>query len=372
MSTAPPSPKDSESRPAPVVPATTATANSPEVNEAGTGAANGHVNADATVPPTETATQATSGEDSSGTARGKGELLAGKQAPTPAPQRESSIWPNDLPPSPPLTRSNTGESTGMKEVDLGDPLHLRVEEKAQVESEDEGEEEEEPTFATNAHAILEGEDEDDVDREPVKPRATVVRQPSRIQLDAKLEPQPWDLVDPPPNNGQTNAEYYAAMKGTKYNTLQSSRARAMIPKSSYYFGPPPSDSAYGTQPMGQIGLHHPREILRVERDYTGGELVQFAPIYPLELEGRITPTQFLETINAINELLISAHSLRHSFLDNVLSMLSLQLSRLILTSHYENTAGAHPDLNTRVYNPSGLNILWPQRVAFLFMEIEYY
>ncbi len=65
------------------------------------------------------------------------------------------------------------------------------------------------------------------------------------------------------------------------------RHRSLIPKSSYYFGPPAPDSAYGTAPIGQIGLHHPREILRIERDYTGGELIQFAPIYPLELEGRV-------------------------------------------------------------------------------------
>lgn len=39
--------------------------------------------------------------------------------------------------------------------------------------------------------------------------------------------------------------------------------------------------------MGHIGVHHPREIIRIERDYSGGELVQFAPIYPLELEGRV-------------------------------------------------------------------------------------
>jgi len=45
--------------------------------------------------------------------------------------------------------------------------------------------------------------------------------------------------------------------------------------------------------VGQIGVHHPREILRVERDYTGGELVQFAPIYPLELEGRVRVFFFL-------------------------------------------------------------------------------
>jgi len=152
--------------------------------------------------------------------------------------------------------------------------------------------------------------------------------------------------------------------------------RPLIPKSSYYFGPPPSDSAFGTPPAGQVGVHHPREIVRIERDYTGGELIQFAAIYPLEFEGRINPTQFLESINAINELLISAHSLRHSFLDNVLAVFSLQLSRLLLTSHYEKDMERlrylFDDLNAGLYNPVGLNLLWPRDVAFLFLEIEYY
>ena len=62
----------------------------------------------------------------------------------------------------------------------------------------------------------------------------------------------------------------------------------LIPKSSYYFGRPGPDSVYGTAPVGQIGVHHPRDILRVERDYTGGELIQFTAIYPLELEGRVS------------------------------------------------------------------------------------
>ena len=61
----------------------------------------------------------------------------------------------------------------------------------------------------------------------------------------------------------------------------------MIPHSSYYFGPPPLDSAYGTNPIGHIGVHHPRELLRIERDYSGGEVIQFSPVYPLELEGRV-------------------------------------------------------------------------------------
>jgi len=156
----------------------------------------------------------------------------------------------------------------------------------------------------------------------------------------------------------------------------SSAQRRLIPKSSYYFGPPGPDSAYGTAPVGQIGVHHPREILRVERDYTGGELIQFTAIYPLELEGRITPTQFLESINAINELLISAHSLRYTFFDNALAICSLQLSRAMKATHFEKEMKRLKDLiaqlNSELYNPVGLKILWPRNVAFLFLEIEYY
>ena len=39
--------------------------------------------------------------------------------------------------------------------------------------------------------------------------------------------------------------------------------------------------------MGQIGIHHPREIVRIERDYSGGEIIQFSAVYPLEFEGRV-------------------------------------------------------------------------------------
>lgn len=53
---------------------------------------------------------------------------------------------------------------------------------------------------------------------------------------------------------------------------------------------------------------------------------------------QITPTQFLETVNAINECLISAHSLRGSFVDNALAFFTLQLSRLVLKSHYEKVS----------------------------------
>lgn len=153
-------------------------------------------------------------------------------------------------------------------------------------------------------------------------------------------------------------------------------SRPLLPKSSYYFGPPPEDSAYGTPPVGQIGVHYPREMVRIERDYSGGELPQFAAIYPLELEGRISPTQFLESINSINELLISAYSPWHALIDNALAIFSLQLSKLFFRTHYrkemERLHEKIKDLNKVLFNPVGLNILWPRKVAFLFLEIEYY
>ncbi|KAI0932887.1 hypothetical protein AcW1_000123 [Taiwanofungus camphoratus] len=198
-----------------------------------------------------------------------------------------------------------------------------------------------------------------------------------LRLDVSPPSPPlWEQIDPPSNPSR---DPYATSQTRTLHEFASSkpmRSRPLIPASSYYFGPPPPDSAYGTPPVGHIGVHHPREIVRVERDYSGGELVQFASVYPLEFEGRITPTQFLETINAINELLLSAHSLRHSFFDNTISFLSLQLSRLVITSHYEKEMqqlhNLIDDLNVRLYNPVGLNILWPRKVAFLFLEIEYY
>ncbi|CAG7847974.1 SubName: Full=Putative uncharacterized protein {ECO:0000313/EMBL:EGN94093.1} [Serendipita indica DSM 11827] len=148
------------------------------------------------------------------------------------------------------------------------------------------------------------------------------------------------------------------------------------PRSAYPVGPPPIGSAYGTPPMGQIGVHYPREIIRIERDYSGGELVQFYPIYPIELEGRITPTQWLDTVNGINEILISAHSLKRAAFHHILSVLTLYISSMLMDSHYDKEMSRLrtfiDQCNEQLYHSQGLNILWPRSNGFLFLEIEYY
>lgn len=205
----------------------------------------------------------------------------------------------------------------------------------------------------------------------------------RLRLNSPPSPQPWDLGDLPTEkkdktdaNEHVNPDHYSTLNSKSFATMQRSRRRPLIPQSSYYFGLPPPDSAFGTPPVGQVGVHHPREIVRVERDYASGDVVQFSPVYPLEFEGRVTPTQFQNTINEINEILISAYSVRRSFVYNFLAVVTLQLSTLFLTSHYtkemQRLARRIEELNGELYNPVGLNIVWPRRVAFLFLEIEYY
>jgi len=173
--------------------------------------------------------------------------------------------------------------------------------------------------------------------------------------------------------GQTKEFHILRQKGSVDDANKRSNGK---PRSSYYIGPPGSNTAYGTPPVGQIGVHYPREIIRIERDYSLGELIQFSPTFPLELEGRITATQFIETVNSINEILISAHSLTWSTFDNVLATLTLYLSIIFLEKHYDKQmrrlAALLDSLNAELYNPQGLNILWPRQSAFLFLEIEYY
>lgn len=194
-----------------------------------------------------------------------------------------------------------------------------------------------------------------------------------LRLDippTSYSPPLWEIIGPTEDSESSRG------KKEPFDAQRSGASKRLIPKSSYYYGPPPPDTAFGTEPVGQIGTHHPREIVRIERDYSGGEIIQFSAVYPLEFEGRITPTQFLESINAINEILISAHSLSHSCLDNVLAFFTLQLSRLVTTTHYEKEMSrlhrSIDAMNTNMFNPVGLNIVWPKNVAFLFMEIEYY
>jgi hypothetical protein len=80
-----------------------------------------------------------------------------------------------------------------------------------------------------------------------------------------------------------------------------------------------------------VSQHLPILITRAERATS----FRFHPTYPIELEGRITPTQWLDTVNGINEILISAHSLKRAAVHHVLAVVTLYISSMLIDSHYE-------------------------------------
>ncbi|TNY17857.1 Golgin subfamily A member 7/ERF4 family-domain-containing protein [Rhodotorula diobovata] len=156
------------------------------------------------------------------------------------------------------------------------------------------------------------------------------------------------------------------------------------------------ESVFGTPPVGVVGKTRPREVIRVERDYSSGEVCQLWSGWIWELEGRVSPTDYQNTLNELNEVLASAHDPTKSFIDNCLAVLTLYLSSLLVSSHYERVRASRRLLtawrltlrwwvqemrrlhsvlaraNSDLYNPVGLNLLSPCENAFLFLEIEYY
>ncbi|RSH93676.1 hypothetical protein EHS25_006323 [Saitozyma podzolica] len=145
---------------------------------------------------------------------------------------------------------------------------------------------------------------------------------------------------------------------------RSAYSRTALPGRSYF-----------NQPVtGSIGAHLPKEIVRIERDWSGGEVCQFETGFPMELEGRITPAQFHTFVTSLNAHLSSAYSLRGAVRDNLLAIASWWTSLWWHTSHFEkelqNAEALIAKTNREVFNPKGLNVLSPRDVALQFLEIE--
>ncbi|KAF9512364.1 hypothetical protein BS47DRAFT_1394252 [Hydnum rufescens UP504] len=152
-----------------------------------------------------------------------------------------------------------------------------------------------------------------------------------------------------------------------------------IPHSSYYTGPPGMNTAFGTDPTrcDRCPLPSRNRPLSNEIILLANYHSRFHPTFPLELEGRITPTQFQETINDINEVLISAYNQKYSLWENIVAALTLYIRGLIDffpsgLKEMRRLEALIEEKNTAMYHPQGLHILWPRNVAFMFLEIEYY
>ncbi|GBB97178.1 hypothetical protein RclHR1_02930027 [Rhizophagus clarus] len=124
------------------------------------------------------------------------------------------------------------------------------------------------------------------------------------------------------------------------------------------------------------GITAPKRIIRIDRDYTRGELCQFQTAFPVEIDGRITPRRFQQTINTLNDLLAKAHNPKYNFFDNCLACLTIYTSTLCLRPHFdrmiEEICKFLDNENITSYNSQGLNFRDPRRTSFLFLELELY
>lgn len=130
------------------------------------------------------------------------------------------------------------------------------------------------------------------------------------------------------------------------------------PHSSYALSAVPDPTQnYGTDPSGTIGKHHPKEVIRIERDWSDGEVCQFHPNYPMELEGRvrsigfhclsfiadrqvqISPAEFSTLIQEVNRHLIHAYSQKAAVAENILAILTWHTSLFWWTSRFEKVSG---------------------------------
>ncbi|WVQ96412.1 hypothetical protein IAU59_003517 [Kwoniella sp. CBS 9459] len=157
--------------------------------------------------------------------------------------------------------------------------------------------------------------------------------------------------------------------------LEGWRGGRGTPRSAYPRQALPPKSYFNQPITGTIGRHLPKEIVRIERDWSGGEVCQFESTFPLELEGRIQPSQFTAFINHLNEILTAAYSVRGAIWDNLIAVSSLWTSLMWRQSHFERElkrAESYIHENNKdMFNPHGLNVLTPRHVALQFLEIEY-
>ncbi|SNX85157.1 uncharacterized protein MEPE_03866 [Melanopsichium pennsylvanicum] len=185
-------------------------------------------------------------------------------------------------------------------------------------------------------------------------------------------------ISTPSFEAQTNHVKLHSL-GNEQNTAAATNAAAAAyphPVSSYYFGPPDSTRTFGSGVTGKPGVTFAKEIVRIERDYSAGELPQFHSSFPLELEDRISPTTLSEIVNDINQLLIDAHNPTHTWIDNIVAILTFYLSSIMLGTHYKKTIEKLNNyidkVNKDLLHPVGLALVNPVKTAFLFIEVEYY
>ncbi|RCH82505.1 Golgin sub A member 7, partial [Rhizopus stolonifer] len=81
----------------------------------------------------------------------------------------------------------------------------------------------------------------------------------------------------------------------------------------------------------------PLKTIRIERDYSLGDgIVRFFTEFPEDLQGRITPEEFLHTIQEINTRMDYADRISWRVIfENVMETLTIYIWPVFFSTHYQ-------------------------------------
>jgi hypothetical protein len=141
-------------------------------------------------------------------------------------------------------------------------------------------------------------------------------------------------LDPITCSRVLSANYHLRGPPSSSHSLLTTRK----PHSTISLGPPGAGTYFSQPQTGTPTIHLPKEIVRIDRDWSDGEPCQFCESFPLELEGRLQPHKWTEFISALNAVLLEAYSVRGAAVDNIIAVLTLWTSLAWRTSHFERVS----------------------------------
>ncbi|KAJ2162627.1 Golgin sub A member 7 [Coemansia sp. RSA 552] len=171
--------------------------------------------------------------------------------------------------------------------------------------------------------------------------------------------RPYGSASPPPT---TPAAAYARPSD---DSRRAYRGGVGVPKT--YGLPVTSDIAQ------QASSEQWRRV-RVERDYSQGDMRQFVVVVPDQLVGRIDEQRFRRFIRRLNTMMAEAEGATlRNVLEGCLAYATLYLSTLLVKSKFKKTVErisqfvAHE--NKTFFEPAGLLVIDPLQTAYMFIEI---
>ncbi|KAI9477328.1 Golgin sub A member 7 [Coemansia sp. RSA 989] len=114
--------------------------------------------------------------------------------------------------------------------------------------------------------------------------------------------------------------------------------------------------------------------VRVERDYSQGDIRRFHVTMPEQLSGRIDELKFKRFVRRLNKMLADAEGATlRNVLEGCLAYATLYISTLVVKPHFkkaiERISAFVARENKELFEPAGLLVIDPLQTAFMFIEV---